>query len=147
MNAPHFQRDKTTLLRKGARSQSSDTITPDEEIKDPYVLEFLGLNDEYSETEIEAALTKPRAPALVPLACFLGDASSGLVRLMPPVEDMATGLWLLTHPDLRGLPRVRAVTETIAYYVTEHRSAIEALAEDRQAPSTAVNTTSIATSA
>lgn len=44
------------MLRKGARSQSSDAITPDEEIKDPYVLEFLGLNDEYSETEIEAAL-------------------------------------------------------------------------------------------
>jgi predicted nuclease of restriction endonuclease-like (RecB) superfamily len=51
-----LSRNKATLLRKGARSQSSDTITPDEEIKDPYVLEFLGLNDEYSETEIEAAL-------------------------------------------------------------------------------------------
>ncbi len=51
-----LSRDKAMLLRKGARSQSSDTITPDEEIKDPYVLEFLGLNDEYSETEIEAAL-------------------------------------------------------------------------------------------
>ncbi len=51
-----LSRDKATLLRKGARSQSSDTIAPDEEIKDPYVLEFLGLNDEYSETEIEAAL-------------------------------------------------------------------------------------------
>jgi len=30
--------------------------TPEEEIKDPYVLEFLGLKDEYSESEIEEAL-------------------------------------------------------------------------------------------
>jgi len=34
----------------------SDAITPEEEIKDPYVLEFLGLKDEYSESEIEEAL-------------------------------------------------------------------------------------------
>jgi len=29
---------------------------PDEEIKDPYVLEFLGLKDEYSESDLEDAL-------------------------------------------------------------------------------------------
>lgn len=31
-------------------------LTPENEIKDPYVLEFLGLKDEYSETDLEAAL-------------------------------------------------------------------------------------------
>ena len=49
-------RDKATMLRKGARSNTDDAITPDEEIKNPYVLEFLGLKDEYSETEPEDAL-------------------------------------------------------------------------------------------
>ena len=34
-----------------------DTLTvPDQEIKDPFVLEFLGLKDEYSESELEEAL-------------------------------------------------------------------------------------------
>jgi hypothetical protein len=33
-------------------------VTAEEEIKDPFVLEFLGLNDEYSETELEAALVR-----------------------------------------------------------------------------------------
>ncbi|MPN46868.1 putative nuclease YhcG [bioreactor metagenome] len=33
-----------------------DAITPDDAIKDPYVLEFLGLKDEYSESDLEAAL-------------------------------------------------------------------------------------------
>ena len=51
-----LSRDKAALLRRGARSQASDAITPDEEIKDPYVLEFLGLKDDYSETELENAL-------------------------------------------------------------------------------------------
>jgi hypothetical protein len=44
------------MLRKGTRLQASDTTTPDEEIKDPYVLEFLDLKDEYSETQLEDAL-------------------------------------------------------------------------------------------
>ena len=44
------------LLRKSGQSQAGDDITPDEEIKDPYVLEFLGLKDEYSESELEDAL-------------------------------------------------------------------------------------------
>jgi predicted nuclease of restriction endonuclease-like (RecB) superfamily len=49
-------RDKATMLRKGTRSHAGDAVTPDEEIKNPYVLEFLGLKDEYSETELEDAL-------------------------------------------------------------------------------------------
>jgi predicted nuclease of restriction endonuclease-like (RecB) superfamily len=49
-------RDKATMLRKGTRSHADDAVTPDEEIKNPYVLEFLGLKDEYSETELEDAL-------------------------------------------------------------------------------------------
>ena len=48
--------DKAALLRRGARLEASDIVTPDEEIKDPYVLEFLGLKDNYSETELENAL-------------------------------------------------------------------------------------------
>jgi predicted nuclease of restriction endonuclease-like (RecB) superfamily len=35
-------------------------VTPEEEIKDPYILEFLDLKDEFSETEIEAALRARR---------------------------------------------------------------------------------------
>jgi predicted nuclease of restriction endonuclease-like (RecB) superfamily len=31
-------------------------VSPEEEIKDPFVLEFLGLRDEYSESELEGAL-------------------------------------------------------------------------------------------
>jgi predicted nuclease of restriction endonuclease-like (RecB) superfamily len=51
-----LSRNKAKLLTKGAAAKREDAITPEEEIKDPYVLEFLGLKDEYSESEIEEAL-------------------------------------------------------------------------------------------
>lgn len=51
-----LSRDKAAMLRKGGRSKPGDAITPEEEIKDPYVLEFLGLRDEYSESDLEEAL-------------------------------------------------------------------------------------------
>ena len=51
-----LSRNKAAMLREGERRRPVDAITPEEEIKDPLVLEFLDLKDEYSETELEAAL-------------------------------------------------------------------------------------------
>lgn len=42
------------------------------------------------------------------LPCYLGDADKMLVRLSQPIEALTTQLWLLTHPDLRRVARVRA---------------------------------------
>ncbi len=53
-----MSRDKASMLKKGALKKASDKITPAEEIKDPYVLEFLGLKDEYSESDLEEALIR-----------------------------------------------------------------------------------------
>jgi predicted nuclease of restriction endonuclease-like (RecB) superfamily len=51
-----LSRNKAEMLTKGAVAKREDAITPEEEIKNPYVLEFLGLKDEYSESDIEEAL-------------------------------------------------------------------------------------------
>jgi predicted nuclease of restriction endonuclease-like (RecB) superfamily len=51
-----LSRNKVAMLTKGARRRASDRVTPEEEIKDPYVLEFLDLKDEYSESQVEQAL-------------------------------------------------------------------------------------------
>ena len=51
-----LSRNKAAMLVKGAAHKSEDTVTPDEAVKDPYVLEFLNLKDEYSETQLEDAL-------------------------------------------------------------------------------------------
>lgn len=46
------------MLKKGATKKAGDRMTPEEEIKDPYILEFLGLKDEYSESDLEEALIR-----------------------------------------------------------------------------------------
>ncbi|MDP2887106.1 MAG: PDDEXK nuclease domain-containing protein [Ignavibacteria bacterium] len=51
-----LSRNKAAMLTKGSKPQPGDKLTPEEEIKDPFVLEFLGLKDEYSENELEQAL-------------------------------------------------------------------------------------------
>lgn len=51
-----LSRNKAAMLRKGTGTRPEDAVTPEEEIKDPFVLEFLGLRDEYSESELEGAL-------------------------------------------------------------------------------------------
>jgi predicted nuclease of restriction endonuclease-like (RecB) superfamily len=51
-----LSRNKAAMLRKGERATPEDAMTPEEEVKDSFVLEFLGLKDEYSESDLEAAL-------------------------------------------------------------------------------------------
>ncbi len=51
-----LSKDKAAMLRKGGKQLPEDMVTPEEEIKDPFVLEFLGLKDEYSENDLEEAL-------------------------------------------------------------------------------------------
>ena len=53
-----LSRNKAAMLVKGAKAQPADAVSADEEIRHPLVLEFLGLRDEYSETELEDALVR-----------------------------------------------------------------------------------------
>lgn len=53
-----LSRNKAAMLRKGSGAKPGDAVSPEEEIKDPFVLEFLGLRDEYSESELEEALIR-----------------------------------------------------------------------------------------
>ncbi len=53
-----LSKNKAAMLKKGEKVIKDDLVTPEEEIKDPYILEFLGLKDEYSENDLEEALIK-----------------------------------------------------------------------------------------
>ncbi len=52
-----LSKNKSAMLRNGQALVPGDVITPEEQVEDPYVLELLDLKDEYSETDLEAALT------------------------------------------------------------------------------------------
>jgi DNA-binding transcriptional LysR family regulator len=60
-----------------------------------------------------------------PLPCFIADRKPDLVRLCEPNADFGTGLWLLTHPDLRASPRIRAFLDCAAAELVRVRSLIE----------------------
>jgi predicted nuclease of restriction endonuclease-like (RecB) superfamily len=53
-----LSRNKVAMLRKGQKPGPQDAVTAEEEIRNPLVLEFLGLKDEYSETNLEDALIR-----------------------------------------------------------------------------------------
>ena len=60
-----------------------------------------------------------------PLPCFIADGRPSLVRLALPNPDFSTGLWLLTHPDLRQSARVRAFLDFMAAEIAKRRRMIE----------------------
>jgi len=53
-----LSKNKAAMLTKGGAPRAEDAVSADEEVKDPMVLEFLGLKDEYSESDLEEALVR-----------------------------------------------------------------------------------------
>lgn len=51
-------KNRGLFLAKGRQSKAEDVTTVEEEIRDPYLLEFLNLKDEYSESALEEALIR-----------------------------------------------------------------------------------------
>jgi predicted nuclease of restriction endonuclease-like (RecB) superfamily len=62
-----LSRNKAALLRKAADAQPGDVLMPEEAIRDPFVLEFLNIKDEYSESDLEAELIQHLADFLLEL--------------------------------------------------------------------------------
>ncbi len=48
------------------------------------------------------------------LPCFVGSALPELERIGTPLASLAQPLWLLVHPDLARLPRIRRATDALA---------------------------------
>lgn len=49
-------KQQAALLARGQKPRPEDAVSVEDEIRDPYLLEFLNLKDEYSESELEDAL-------------------------------------------------------------------------------------------
>lgn len=59
--------NKVAMLEKAGQVEPTDNLTPEAAIKDPFVLEFLNLKDEYSESDLEDALIQHLADFLLEL--------------------------------------------------------------------------------
>jgi len=70
-----LSKNKAAMLAKAENSEPSDLVTPEEAVKDPFVLEFLDLKDDYSESDLEEALIQHLMDFLLELGddfAFLG---------------------------------------------------------------------------
>lgn len=47
------------------------------------------------------------------LPCLMGDDIRGLVRLMPPIDELTTPGWLVTTDEARRQPHIRAVIDFV----------------------------------
>ncbi len=62
---------------------------------------------------------------LAALPCFLADREPGLRRAGAPLDEAAVPLWLITHPDLRRVRRIRAVADFLAERLHAQRALFE----------------------
>ena len=94
-----LSKNKAAMLTRGAKPKPQDAITPEEQIKDPYVLEFLSLKDEYSESELEEAL-------ILHLEHFLLELGGDFTFENPPVGLILCAMKnsALAKYALQGLP-------------------------------------------
>jgi DNA-binding transcriptional LysR family regulator len=54
------------------------------------------------------------------LLCFLADGESNLVRVAAPDPALDTPVWVLTHPDLRRVHRIKALTDHLFDALSTH---------------------------
>ena len=92
---------QAAMLAKGQIAKPEDAMTVEDEVRDPYLLEFLNLKDEYSENELEEALIRH-------LEWFLLELGAGFTFVARQKRIRIGGVWyridlLLYHRGLRCL--------------------------------------------
>ena len=73
-SGPRFPGNKAARLGEGGWARPDDCVLPEED-KDPFVLKFLALKDEYSEVDLEEALIRHLEILILELGgdfCFIG---------------------------------------------------------------------------
>jgi hypothetical protein len=80
-----LSKNKAAMREKAEHSGPGDLVSPEEGIKDPLVLEFLDLKDEYSESELEQASFSTSRTSSWSWAMILppSAASAGFVSTTP----------------------------------------------------------------
>jgi DNA-binding transcriptional LysR family regulator len=54
------------------------------------------------------------------LLCLLAETDRDLVRIAPPLPELDTQVWILTHPDLRKVRRIQALGEHLSESLKKH---------------------------
>lgn len=66
---------------------------------------------------------------VAPLPCVTADTEAELVQCFPPPPELTTHTWIVTRPDLKEAPRIRAFMDFVVPYL---RGATRALLDQAQ---------------
>ncbi len=111
---------ETTVRAEVDALRREDRLTPDLVFRDPYVLEFLNLNDHYLEKDLEDAIMRELEQFLLELGtgfCFLARQK----RITVDDEDFHLDL-LFFHRDLK---RLVAIDLKLGDFKPEHKGQME----------------------
>ncbi|MEX2119485.1 MAG: PDDEXK nuclease domain-containing protein [Pirellulales bacterium] len=94
-------KQQAAMLARGQKPKPEDAVSVQDEVRDPYLLEFLNLKDEYSEAELEEALIRH-------LEAFLLELGAGFTFVARQKRIRVGNTWyridlLLYHRGLRCL--------------------------------------------
>jgi DNA-binding transcriptional LysR family regulator len=64
------------------------------------------------------------------LPCFVGDPDPALARLTAPLPELSDSYWLVVHPDLKSVPRVRLLIDWIRAAFKEEKSVLQGLRKE-----------------
>ncbi|OEZ27864.1 LysR family transcriptional regulator [Variovorax boronicumulans] len=110
---------KAYLAKHGATTplDQHDWVAPDEGLS--HLLQAKWLREQVPPARIAARVDSlvgmtqlvKRGLGLGMLLCMLADAEEELVQVEPPREALDTQVWVLTHPDLKEVARIKAFTD------------------------------------
>jgi predicted nuclease of restriction endonuclease-like (RecB) superfamily len=94
-------KQQAVMLARGQKAKPEDAVSVQDEVRDPYSLEFLNLKDEYSETDLEEALIEH-------LESFLLELGAGFTFVARQKRIRIGNVWyridlLLFHRRLKCL--------------------------------------------
>ena len=106
-------------------------VGPDESLASAGVARWMHANVPVERIRLRANTLMPTLAAanaglgVTPLPTLLGDREPTLQRLQDPLPEMDNELWVLTHPDLRYVARIKAVMGFVKQSLAGQRELIE----------------------
>ncbi len=106
-------------------------VTPDASFSQQDSVAWLKSEGHFARASVRSdsiehvALLAAAGVGLAVLPCYLGDCNPALVRASAPIPAFASTLWLLWHPQWRGVKRITAVVEHLTKALTAQKDLIE----------------------
>jgi len=110
---------KSYLKRNGKKKEwaAHDWVAPDETLS--HLAQAKWMRENISEARIAVrvdtllgmVVAVRNGMGLGLLLCFLADDERDLVRLAEPANELDTDLWILSHPALKGVARIKTLTD------------------------------------